>query len=258
MDQIIPTIGHIAYQWFESYSQANVQGITSNGIFLNIKDYRIVFITENPDFGPVNIITNQKLPFHWKLRDTIHIQQTTESIRFTHPTGEYVLLNYYIWDIAQEPAVNFSTSEQGRRLKVSVSQFNTIKGQNGFTPYLQEIIKPNQNLATNDPLFKHIIEIRNSLINLDSSSFLDHAKDFIGHGGELTSSGDDFLCGILFLLNRWKFDRFSNKWIETINHELLKQAQLKTTSASCTLLDCAIKGSADYRIQELSDALLND
>ena len=258
MDEKFPAIGHIAYQWLQDYSQAIIQGITSAGIFLQLQDYRIIFITKNPDFGPVNVIVNQQIPFYWKSRDTLKIKIDSENLQFSHPSGEFNFSNYHIWKIPVAPIINISKDELVKRLKNSVSQFSTIKGQNGFTPYLQEIIKPRQRLHEFDPLFKHIIEIRNSLVRLDSSLFLYHAKALIGYGRGLTPSGDDLLCGILFLLNRWNFEKYTPNWIESVNLELLNQASSKTTSASSTLLYCAINGTADYRIQELADALVND
>ena len=253
-----PSVGHIANQWLKSCSEAKVQGVTSSGIFIQLHDYQIVFLTEAPDFGPLNIILNQKLPFNWQLHDNIRIDFNSEEIILVHTFGQLKITQYEIWHPPPSPPVLITKDEQFRRIKLSVSQIYAIKGDNGFSHYLPSLLKPIKDRPVADATLQHLLEIRTSLQIFDTKSFLNHTKAITGYGRGLTPSGDDLICGILFVLNRWQFMNIPANWVKKIDQELFNYADGRTTSASVSLIYCAIQGSADYRIQQLSDALINE
>ena len=258
MDSKRPIVGHIAVRWIRSCTEAKVQGITSSGIFIQLHDYQIIFLTETPDFGPINITLNQKLPDKWQLHDNIRIEFGPEEIKLVHTSGQLRLTHYEIWSPPPSPPIFITKEEQLKRLKLSVSQIYTIKGNNGFSPYLSSLLKPKSHKTVEDATLQHLLEIRTSLQSLETGSFLNHTKAITGSGRGLTPSGDDLICGILFVLNRWKFKHLPAKWVQGINLELFNYVRERTTSASISLIYCAIQGSADYRIQQLTDALVNE
>lgn len=253
-----PSVGHIANQWLKSCSIARVQGVTSSGIFIQLHDYQIIFLTEAPDFGPLNIVLNQKLPGNWQLHDNIRIDFNSEEINLVHIFGQLKINHYEIWHPPPSPPVLITKDEQLRRIKLSVSQIYAIKGDNGFSPYLPSLLKPIKERAVVDATLQHLLEIRTSLQIFDTEKFLNHTKAITGYGRGLTPSGDDLICGILFVLNRWSFMNIPANWVKEIGQELFTFAKGRTTSASVSLIYCAIQGSADYRIQQLSDALINE
>ena len=258
MDSKRPFVGHIADQWMRSCPEARVQGVTSSGIFIQLHDYQIIFLTESPDFGPINIILNQRLPDKWQLQDKLQIEYGPEEIKLVHNSGQLRLTQYEIWSPPPAPPILISKDEQLKRVKLSVSQIYTIKGDNGFSAYLSSLLKPKSYQATVDATLQHLLDIRASLQTLESGLFLNHTKAITGSGRGLTPSGDDLICGILFVLNRWKFKHVPAKWVQEINQELFNYVRERTTSASISLIYCAIQGSADYRIQQLTDALVNE
>lgn len=258
MDSKRPFVGHIANQWLSTCTKAKVQGVTSSGIFLQLDEYRIIFLTEDPDFGPLNIVLSQRIPGTWLTQDQLIITYAPDEIRLKHASGQLKITNYEIWHIPPAPSILITKDKQLKRLRICVSQINTIKGSNGFSPYLPPLMKPPLNQPGVEGVMEHILEIRKSLNVFDSESFLNHAKAISGYGRGLTPSGDDLICGILFVLNRWQFPNVPDRWIEEINSGLFQNAIEKTTSVSISLIYCATQGSADYRIQALADALVNE
>ncbi len=78
---------------------------------------------------------------------------------------------------------------------------------------------------------------------------------FIGEGQGLTPSGDDFICGVLLILNRWKAVLQPGIDLKRFNSRIIDHALANTTALSANLIELAAKGQADERLIGVVDYL---
>lgn len=253
-------IGHIAFEWLNQLSEMIVQGITSKGIFLKSDNNRVVFLTNSLEYGPLNIFGVSELPDFWKLHDKLQVKISEQKLSLTHGSNTFELEPYKIWTIPPPPDFVISHEEQERRLHKAIQQIELLKGNEGFGPLLNllkgesSIILP-PNLVE---IWSHITKLRFAILHHDAQTLLFHAKALSGYGRGLTPSGDDFLNGLFFTLNRINFDSRVKNFLSAIQPQILNIANEKTNSISQSLLSCATIGSADYRIQKMVDTLSNE
>ncbi len=248
------TIGKIAMQWLLQTRSANIHGITSNGSFLALDNSQIIFLTSAKDFGPINLLLGIPVPSHWRIHDTIQITLDSGSITFAHKLDSMILSNYELWEVPIAPKWNIDRATQNKRLAQSTNQIQLLKGGKGFSPLLPLLLAANESLFQTEPVIAAILtQLPAFQIAALSPSF----EKLLGHGRGLTPSGDDFLIGMLFMLNRFNGGLISRPTMDALNENILGAAKQRTTALSNSLLYCASMGQADFRIQQLADALMN-
>lgn len=252
-------IGHIAYEWLSQSPGMIILGITSKGVFLKLSTEKIIFMTNNPDYGPINIFTESDFPKPWKIHDSIQVELSKHSISFLHEHALFDLSPYQIWKILDPPLYSISVSEQNHRLQQAARQIRIIKGQEGFSLFLNMINgEPPVNLSLQlSEIWEHIQQIRSAFLARDEIKIIQHATPIIGYGRGLTPSGDDFFCGLLFTLNRLIVEQKFLNFLHSANQLILTIAEEKTNSISQSLLYCATRGSADVRIKNAVDVLID-
>jgi hypothetical protein len=252
-------IGHIAYDWINAEDSAVVQGQTSGGTFLKLSGERVFFLTNSPSYGPLNFITPQKAAAGWELHSEINIMKKASQISFDHPLHPLILDSYDIWTIPMPPAYSIDPQEQSARLALAGQQLRLVKDGEGFSPLLTLLQgRPEQDLGSSlIGIWGAISAIKSAIISLNERALLQNTQKILGYGRGLTPSGDDFLSGLLFTLNRAGSDCIPAAWLADIQEQILEQARTRTNSVSRSLLYCAAQGSADSRVQELVDALIN-
>lgn len=252
------TIGKVAYNWLMQSNQAVVWGNTSSGIFLNIQDDQIIFLTASDHLGPVNIILKNQLPSHWQNKDLITIVPGISQISLINQQAELKIKVDNVWQTPEKPPEKISSEEQQDRLLQSARQISILKSAQGFAPLLAPFFHNEspmhfENEWLNQSWVK-ITQLKQGLLQKDQEKVLCVSKQLIGSGHGLTPSGDDLLTGLFFMHNRW----FKNTgWMDEIEQSLVQEFQLHTTAVSSTLFWCALQGEADARIQEMSDALMS-
>jgi hypothetical protein len=75
-------------------------------------------------------------------------------------------------------------------------------------------------------------------------------------GEGLTPSGDDFVVGLLLVLNRWKNMRNFASDLQQLNLLVTEAAYRKTTTLSANLIECATFGESDERLLNVVDCVL--
>lgn len=251
------TIGRVAYDWLMQSNLADVWGITSSGIFLNIHGNKIIFLTSSNHFGPVNIVIENQVPIQWKNKDLIKIVLGVNEISFINQHDELKIKIDDIWHTTHKPSGKITRAEQQIRLLKSAQQFSLLKNGQGFASLLISFLR---NEAPEDlenewlcRSWEKIVQLKQGLMEKDTDKIMTFAKQLIGSGRGLTPSGDDLLTGLFFMQKRW----FENiDWMEEIKQSLIQEFQQYTTAVSNTLFLCALQGEADARIQEMSDALM--
>lgn len=248
-------IGKIALQWLVPTKTATIYGITSKGVFLALGDSKIIFIASTKDFGPLNLLLISPLPQQWKIHESIQLSMGQDWITFLHPHEPIIINNYEPWEVPIAPLWNIDLATQNNRLALSTNQIHLLKGEQGFSPILPLLLTPNASLFSHEPA---IADIMTHLPALQIEILKPFFAKLIGSGRGLTPSGDDFLVGMLFLLNRFANGFIPDNKLDDLNDAILKLALQKTTALSQSLLYCASQGQADYRIQQLADVLMNE
>jgi hypothetical protein len=254
----ISTIGKIAYDWLIQSDQAVVWGNTSKGLFLQIPDDKIIFLTESPNFGPANIMVKNQIPIHWKNADRIKIIHGVNAITLSNQHDDLEINIDKIWSTPEKPARKISFAEQQNRLLQSARQLTIFKDGKGFSSLLIPVLQNEPTVNLDDQWLNHsfdkIMLLKQSLLEKDKEKVISVARQLIGSGQGLTPSGDDLLTGLLFMQKRW----FENiEWLDEIDQNLMNEFQQHTTAQSSTLFLCALQGEAIAYIQEMSDTLMN-
>lgn len=252
-------VGHIALDWLSQSPGMIILGITSKGVFLKLSTDKIIFLTNIPDYGPINISTESEIPNLWKIHDAIQVDLSEKTISLKHEYACLDLSPYQIWEIPDPPRYSISLEEQNHRLQQAARQIRIIKGQEGFSLFLNMLNgEPPMELSLQlTEIWEHILQIQSAFLTQDEMEILKHASPIIGYGRGLTPSGDDFFCGLLFTLNRVIVEEKFLNFIQSVNKQILKIAEEKTNSISQSLLFSATKGSADVRIQNAVDVLID-
>ena len=251
-------IGKSAMYYLQQSPEVAVWGNTSNGIFLQSAQSKIVFLTSKPHLGPVNIILKQDKPIHWNIGDTIQLNVGEKSIIFRGKNNSLTILIDEVWQTTNKPRKNIPQTDQLKILNQAAKQLSLLKNEQGFSSLLIPFVTNDMSFESQDAWVQKsweiIMNLKKGLLQKNLSTILDQASNLIGSGRGLTPSGDDLLTGLFFMKKRW-FEE--NEWINSLESDLVDQFNHQTTAVSTTLFECALQGEADARIQEMSDVLMN-
>jgi hypothetical protein len=78
----------------------------------------------------------------------------------------------------------------------------------------------------------------------------------LGLGSGLTASGDDFVIGLLLLLQRWPQPQLLAGQGQRFSEAVVAAAYRSSTRLSANLIECAARGQADERLLNLADCLV--
>jgi len=253
------TIGHIALIWLKNAQQGSILGITSKGIFLQLNETQVVFLTNSKDFGPLNLIYEPPLPEVWQLHDKIAIQINKNRLILKNIQKDEFTASFKVWKISAAPAFSISGYEQNKRIGQAIDQLCLLKESQGFASLLPHLLTFSERDISHSlqEIWESINAIRMTLPELNLGMILPHFKPLFGYGRGLTPSGDDFVMGLIFLLNRFNHGFIPVNWLDKLNNSLLDFALQKSNSISQSLLFCASQGSADLHIQRAVDWLMN-
>jgi hypothetical protein len=140
------------------------------------------------------------------------------------------------------------------------------KGNIGFSPILHDLLYLAGSVAESQiapaslsaPLLSLAQRLPASLQERDLASVVEIMAAFLGCGRGLTPSGDDFVMGLLLMLNRWQSYGWSGSLLAALNAQVTAAARQRTTSLSAALLACAARGEADERLIDAVDYLCAD
>ncbi|MAT42680.1 MAG: hypothetical protein CL609_10085 [Anaerolineaceae bacterium] len=253
-------IGSIAYQWLSKNQQAEVFGTTSGGIFIHLlTGYQTIYLTNYPDFGPININLVNPIPKQWEKGKKLEIRFDEGMLFFQNGLNELSFSEFKIWQNQPSLPLTITAEEFLIRVKKTSQQLFLIKGDHGFTSLLPKVYSDGASEVESSltQVWQQIQGLKKSLFQKDIHSFLSNAKNLISYGRGLTPSGDDFLCGLIYCLRRK--DRFLQyqQFLDLIQPEIIRMASEQTTSISTSLLYGCFLGEAHSRIENMTDALTN-
>lgn len=252
------TIGSIAMQWIQTQSNVLILGHTSGGIFLQLAErQKVIYLTNYPDFGPINLNLTTQLPEQWDKGKPISILKKNGTLVFHHGAKKIYVLDYSLWNSDISTTYDIDQATLTERIKKTVSQLSLLKGNHGFAALFPYLVNHNNKPVESSlaRVWENIQVLKQACLDLNLSNFLSAARPIISYGRGLTPSGDDFLVGLIYCLYRKKDHQQYQNFLEGMKNPLLAAASERTTSISVSLLTCAFMGQAHSRTQAMTEAL---
>jgi hypothetical protein len=255
------SIGHIALETLSNTQQASIMGKTSRGIYVKTSNKWLSFISFEPFNSPLTIVlTEGELSLqHLSISTPIHIARGEILI------SEIDLTIYFqrshVWHTQPPPAQPVSSIERRERMVAFLEE--AIAGNKGAGLHYLLLMLDNTRAEHLPEVKVHNLSLDNILLvneylaQRDTDALIRTLSKFLGAGGGLTPSGDDFLVGLLLSLNRWKDVLWIGDGLHEVNAHITEAAYQKTTTLSANLIECATFGEADQRLIAAIDWLMS-
>jgi hypothetical protein len=251
--------GRIALCQLAQDQTLTVLGKTSRGIFLQTSAAWTIFLTEETHRGPITI----NLPPG--SIDPIR-QAASQNVRFRQNTLIFSSQVQLALDPSagwQAPPPSFPPLPLASRHKTisQVIQYilerKSVEGLTGILPDLLPLLSPESpSVTASGPFTSKLFPLITALRACQTESLPDLLSAFIGQGGGLTPSGDDFLLGYFLAHHRWGERLQPAEPFPPFARQIMLEARHKTTLLSANLLECAMMGQADQRLILALDGLL--
>jgi hypothetical protein len=252
-------IGHRAVEVVREPVMGRVIGSISRGIFILAPPQQIIFLSYEDYAGPLTINLNlpqaQTLPASQDQEvDLQHDEIILPELR-TH-----ILLDQSrIWSPPAPPESILTLNLVDQALRSLVNKVIEKKRGVGLAPLLPFILdlpaRPTVPISL-QPTIANVLLLKQNFLVQPLSASLPQIKDLMGLGRGLTPSGDDFINGLLLVLNRVPQRANFQPQLTEFNHQIVELAFSKTTSLSANLIEAAALGSADERLLFAVDGLL--
>jgi hypothetical protein len=267
MDDLMPTgvrterilaasVGHRAWDVFESALSGTVIGVTSGGVFVRAGSDRVVFISRLDFRSPLTITLGADRSALKRLENGMAAECKPGELAF--PQADLIILveTSALWatpppasEISIEPA---ALTERLRDISARVLQ---LKGDAGLGGLLPELVRLTDAGYALDFTAERVLVIREALQEEGGKSLEKEVTALLGLGRGLTPSGDDLLVGFLLALNRWRKALRPSFDVARLNQQIPRAAFQTTTHLSANLIECGAAGTADERLLDGVDYL---
>ncbi len=257
---IADAIGHMAQAHIADHPDGKIIGSTSRGFFIMSARQRVLFVSYEADRGPLTINLfnppSQPLPVYVGQDVTLHPDQIIINSLRAH----IIIEENAIW--SPPPALKqvLPTAELDSKMRMIVNTLMNTKRGLGFVSLLAFIFdltaRPTVPI-TLQPTIVNVVLLKQQLFSRPFLESLPQLKELMGLGRGLTPSGDDFICGMLLLLNRMPLAPQYQLQIDDFNDQLVELAFDKTTALSANLIRAAARGGADERLLTAIDGILS-
>lgn len=253
----IRSIGLTASRLLEHAGSACVWGRSRRGLFLQLSDKQVLFLSCEADPGPLTI----NLEGEWQALDRL---ATGSKVVFGTKTIEFPLTGIIlpttdarIW--SPSPPSGWWLTHAGREAFLQSACEIVLEGAPvspiiELLPYIAG--KPTVT-GEKSPAYLPLLEAVLQACELhDATRTCQALGAFLGLGRGLTPSGDDLVSGFLLAINRWE-SALSAGWEKAkLNSCLVQLALERTNTISANLIECASLGLADERLIMALEALM--
>jgi hypothetical protein len=247
--------GETAFMELSRRQSGQVFGVTSRGIFIRTEEGGLIFLSFEKYRGPLTInLAKPFTPFQ-ALHNGESVSTGKNRLNIIAAHIEVLAPSEVIWHIPPaNPRRATPTSQRVARCGSLAVRLIAEKGEAGFSPILYDLLSLAGGLNEGQiepalqPLFALAHQMPARLKEKDLPSVLEILAAFLGSGRGLTPSGDDFVMGLLLMLNRWPGSTWTGSLLAALNAQVIAAARQRTTSLSAALLACAARGEADERL----------
>jgi len=242
------SLGPWAARIIQQHDHGKIIGVTSRGVFLDVEQDQILFLSGEIYQGPLTINLAERLDFRnrFSLGETCDLspeQISFQTCRVTIPQGTP------IWRPAPIVFPKDTWSAVLKRGRCLATELIKTTQYGLFLPFLKAVCRRTEDGNPRHPpgevdVWAYLPSYRVE----QPRDFTQHLLGLIGRGKGLTPSGDDFLAGFLLaahtlaVLNKLLASR------DVLQTQILETAQRKTTTLSAALIQCAAEGLADARV----------
>lgn len=235
----------------------SVRGVTSRGVFLETEGGWIAFLSNEIYRGPLtlNIQNYQDIPWiepGWKgrIEDGIIILDNLD-VRIGYCKAQR-------WTTYGKLVINNSEQDMAmRNSRIQILADRLIHSRESSAEYLTDALHYylNSEFSPNSDLSPRLELITRAFLTSILTPAENAVNFLVGRGVGLTPSGDDFLSGILYALALC--GEFQHDYGIAFRDFILAAIQLRSTSISANLAECAAAGEVDERIFKAVDYLIN-
>jgi len=247
--------GETAFLELSRQQSGQVFGVTSRGIFIRLEPGGLIFLSFEIFRGPLTLNLAEPFALFRALQNGEGVS-TGENRLVIPGAGIQVMAEpEIIWHI---PPANLPEAapipNRLERCGGLAGRLIAEKGNGGFSPILYHLLSlpggvPGIQIEPAlQALFAQAQRLPARLKDKDLPSVTEILAAFLGCGRGLTPSGDDFVLGLLLMLNRWPRPGWGGELLATLNAQVIAAARQRTTSLSAALLACAARGAADERL----------
>lgn len=256
------TIGGMAYESLSEVQQGSVFGLSSRGIFIKTQSKWLIFLSFERFRGPLTINLSPNAGSISEVEVGMEIEISSQKLYFPDIEWTISLQEAEIWQPIPATGTLGSRGDRQTRLVRLANEITKINSDTGLAYLLPQLLEiPDQQKSDNNVQPGLYGKIQYLQHEMNSSGTLPPTSDVIsllGLGTGLTPSGDDFILGMLLVLNRWK-DLFPKPAeLELLNRQAVAAAYQKTTTLSANLIECASLGLGDERLIDALDWLVSE
>lgn len=254
-------VGNCIAQQLAGDQNLKLVGQTSRGCFLQtaVPPVWTVFLSEETPRGPltINLPFGVITPIKQAVAQTIALRL---GILHFSSSVKLSLQNIPHW---QAPAPLNPIQPLATRQATIAEAIRTIqqrKPENHLAGILPDLLPtlaiPARPSSTGGRFTDKLHELITGLHASDTRSLASLLATFLGQGGGLTPSGDDFLLGFFLTLHRWRDHLSLADTVHPLGRSIAELAKHQTTYLSANLIECATFGEADQRLINALDGLM--
>ncbi|HWR64505.1 MAG TPA: DUF2877 domain-containing protein [Bellilinea sp.] len=253
------TIGLVAANALKVDRPFTIRGITSRGIFVDLDEKLILFLSREDYRGPLTV----NMTWDEAVFDQIEVKAVgrvcSTSLRFVTPNMAINTGHAAVWsalDTWGPTALPAELPINDQIICFLDSLLSHSDSDNELIDAIVHLLSPASPPPGSDKsdLLNAISIMHQALRQQDLSGLEKAAHALAGRGRGLTPSGDDFLLGICYglFMAQTRFPKF----YQPAGMLLSKKVSQRSTLISANLVDCAAAGEVDERLGAAFQALL--
>jgi hypothetical protein len=253
-------VGCLAYQAIRQELNASVIGSTLHGIFLLTPGKHVIFISYQAYRSPLTITLNNPTEKLRQVQPGMEARLSPDRIDIYAAGIEVTLAGTPTWTPPlpiEEPG---SREECLQRLKQTIQLVVKANVEIGFGSFLLPLLDTEwAGVLPDEPpnLLTEIRRLEQALREGSPQKMLAILiQRLLGLGRGLTPSGDDFIMGLLLVVNRWPHLFGPLPGLAELNRQVVEKAYSITTSISANLIESATLGYGDERLISALDGIV--
>jgi hypothetical protein len=253
------SIGLTASHALSQDQDAQVFGKTSKGIFIKTSGKWLVFISFEQFMGPLTITLENFDPLFRLVSSENPVRITQQSIYFPDLDATISLEGSQVWQPPFPSAPPVGDPKRYEKLVDFAKEIMANKRGVGLGSLIPSIL----GMAEAQPTLQimngfDLADIQRLRIHIQKEeclSLIEQLSAMLGSGPGLTPSADDFIVGLLLVLNRWHIPPWTTEGLRDLNFQVVEAAYNKTTTLSANLIECATQGLANERLINALDSI---
>lgn len=252
----IQTIGSLAHNLLRQGQTADVSGTSRRGLYLHLESGWVVYLSSENWRGPLtlNLADTPDWPTQLPVGAGGLVQQ--DCIAFDRSDLVLEFNQARVWNPPARTLPALPFAQRRETIKQVLLQAQRTRPSARLAA-LQAVMNGSgaDRLSAGEAAlyFPYLVQIADQARAGISAYQL---VGLLGLGSGLTPSGDDILLGMLLALSRWRETLAWGLDPADFSREILALAQLRTTTLSANLLECAAQGQADERLVLALDGLV--